>query len=193
MPDVISTASRIARAYHRLGLGARGAIGGADSELKAALDELMELPVWQINPAEAVEAPRTVLRRLPSNAARLMAEIWQAPEGPDSDWAALHAVLKLVDSWTDNRSTVSYLPEDEPVPFLPVDEEAPEPTLRITDVRALIESSGVPAPTDIDDPWTSPDTLPAHILAWLSDVVGVLRGYRIIHEQDMLGVGMGKS
>jgi len=200
MPDVITTTHRIAREYHRLGLNARDRIRDAAPELKAALDELMELPVWQIDPDQVVEAPGGALRRLPPNAAQLMADIWQAPESSESDRAALCAVLRLVDSWTVPRPDVSYLPENEPIPFTPVDPwatpprdaEAPEPTVRSSDLYALLSSSGVVAPTSIDDPFTPAEDLPAHILAWLSDLVGTLRGYRITHEQDMLAVGSGK-
>jgi hypothetical protein len=196
MPELIPTVQQVARAYHRLGLNARDRIRDAAPDLRAALDELMELPIWQIDPEQTVEAPHGLLRRLPSNAPELLDAALAVGPGPEG----VAEVLKLVDSWTVPQLDVSYLPADEPIPFSPVDpwatpppdSEAPEPTVRFSDLYALLDSSGVVAPTSIDDPFTPSADLPAHILAWLSDLIGTLRGYRITHEQDMLAVGMGK-
>jgi hypothetical protein len=192
MPDVITTTARIARAYHRLSPVARACIADTDAELKAALDELMDTPAWQVDAAEAVEIPPHRLRRLPRDAAAQLDAALGTGHGFAPGREGVRAVLKLVDSWTEDKGgIVTYLPEDEPIPYN-LDEDPPAPTVRVTDVREFLDHSGVPAPSTIDDPDIPVDDLHMHILAWLSDVVGVLRGYRAIHEQDMLAVGMGK-
>ena len=165
MNDVISAVEQIARAYRSMSFDERESLTEGFPSIVNALEDLMKIPYWQIDPTQSRPTPGRRLRRIPADGPARMAKAIEearvaAPMEPGDrfGWPELHAVIDLIDSW----SVIEPVAEPEPEPEADLDDETnderPGPYI-LPPVTPFPQRGTAASPFDIPDTVVSVSTV----------------------------------